>query len=93
MSILVGGILGMANFRGMTVGLDSLLGSFKPTMKLMFLSVFRLIIIMTTMIVLVALKVVDVLGLAAGFTAVLVVIVAEGYRAARAVSHSPDKSE
>jgi len=92
-SILIGGVLGLANFRGMTVGLDALLGTHKPALKLMFLNIFRLIIIMTTIIILAALRVVDLLGLLGGFTAVLAVIVAEGLRTARAISDDTDQGE
>jgi len=82
-SILVGGLLGLANFKGLTFGLDALLGTHRPAGKLMILGIFRLFIIMSIIIVLAWMKLVDLVALLVGFTAVLVVVLVEGFRAAR----------
>jgi hypothetical protein len=84
--VIAGGLLALANFGGMTVGLNALLGTDRPTGKLMILGIFRLFIVMTIIIFLAWLRLVDLLGLLVGFTAVLVVVVVEGFRAARAQS-------
>jgi len=81
--ILVGGLLGLANFKGLTFGLEALLGTHRPAGRLMILGMFRLFIVMTIIIVLAWLKLVNLLGLLAGFTAVLIVVLFEGFRAAR----------
>jgi hypothetical protein len=82
-SILVGGVLGLANFKGLTFGLEALLGTQRPAGKLMFLGIFRLFIVMTIIIVLAWLRLVDLIGLLVGFTTVLVVVILEGFRSAR----------
>jgi heme O synthase-like polyprenyltransferase len=83
LSVVVGGLLGLVNLGGLSRGLEFLLGTRKSALKLFFLGIFRLLIVFTIIILLAMSRAVDLPGLAAGFTVVFAVILAEGYRAAR----------
>lgn len=77
-SLIMGGLIGAANLRGIVWGATALLGTDKARGKLMFLSFFRMLIIFSVLVVLAALKAIDVYGLLVGFTVSLVIIVKEG---------------
>jgi len=80
-SLLAGGLLGMLNFQGLHRGLEMMLGSHRPAGKLLFLSIFRLLIVSAIIILLAIARLVNLPALAAGFTVVVAVVVAEGLRA------------
>jgi hypothetical protein len=82
LGVVAGGVLALVNFGGMHRGLENLLGTERPTAKLVVLSIFRLTIVSAVIIALAVLRAVDLIGLAAGFTAVVLVLVVEGYRTA-----------
>jgi len=84
LGIVAGALLAAINFRGMTKNLQNLLGTERPTVKLVFLSVVRLTVVFAVIIALAALKLVNLMGLMAGFTIVLVIVVKEGYVASQA---------
>jgi hypothetical protein len=82
-SIAIGGILGIANVKGLVWGIDSLLGTYKASTKLVFLSLFRLGILFAIIIVLVALRLVNLLGLLVGMTVVFVILIVEAVKTAK----------
>lgn len=82
LSILAGGVLALLNFRGLSKGLESLLGIHKPAMKLLFLGIFRLLVVSTAIVLLAFFRLVNLPALAAGFTVVVILVVVEGYRTA-----------
>lgn len=82
-SIIVGGLLAILNIGGLSRGLESLLGTSKPAMKLLFLSIFRLFILSAIIVLLAVSGLVNLIALAAGFTVVLFFLVFEGARASR----------
>jgi hypothetical protein len=81
--ILVGGVLALLNLKGLSRGIAGLLGTYKPTLKLMLLSIFRILLLSIVIIILAATRAVNLLGLAAGFSVVTVLIVMEGLSIAR----------
>ncbi len=83
MSIVIGGILGIANLRGLVWGIDSLLGTYKANTKLVFLSLFRLGLLFAVIIVLVALRLINLLGLLVGMTVVFVILIMEAVKMAK----------
>ncbi len=83
LSILVGGILGLANLRGLVRGVTGLIGTHNPTGKLVFFSIFRLFILASILTILVALKLVNIFGILIGFTVVFIVIIKEGLKIAK----------
>ncbi len=84
LGIIVGGALALLNFRGLERGLENLLGGTRPTMKLMFLGVFRLLILSAAIVLLAYSRAVDLIGLMAGFSVVVLLVLFEGFRASRA---------
>ena len=83
MSILIGGILGLINLRGLARGVYSLIGTSRPTAKIVISTILRLGLLAVVLILLFALKVVNVFGILVGFTVVFVLIMTEGLRAAK----------
>ncbi len=82
LSILAGGVLALLNFRGLSKGIENLLGIHKPAMKLLLLGIFRLLAVSTIIVLLAFFRLVNLPALAAGFTVVVILVVVEGYRAA-----------
>lgn len=83
MSIVVGGILGLANLKGLVWGIDSLLGTHKANTRLVFLSLFRLSVLFAVIIILAALRLINLLGLLAGMTVVFIVLITEALKMAK----------
>ena len=81
---IIGALLAVVNFRGMTRNLENLIGTDRPTMKLVVLSIGRLLIIFSIIITLAVAKVVNLIGLMVGFTVVLTLVIREGYLTSKA---------
>lgn len=82
-SIIIGGVLGLANLKGLVWGIDSLLGTYKANTRLVFLSLFRLSVLFAVIIVLAALRLINLLGLLAGMTVVFIVLIIEAVKMAK----------
>ncbi len=78
--ILAGGVLMLANFRGLAWGVTGFLGTKKATGKMVFFSALRFMIILLVLIALLKLHLVNLLGVIVGMTAVFTVILAAGAR-------------
>jgi hypothetical protein len=83
MSILIGGILGLINLRGLARGVYSIVGTYRPTAKMIISTIFRLGFLAVVLIILFAYKVVNVFGILIGFTVVFILIITEGLRIAK----------
>jgi hypothetical protein len=83
LSVLVGGLLGLANLKGLQVGLERLLGSDRPAAKLWVLGMFRLFLVSAVIILLARARAVNLVALAGGFTVVIFLLVVEGVRTVR----------
>ena len=83
MSILIGGILALINLRGLARGVYSIVGTYSPTAKMVISTIFRLGFLAVVLILLFALKVVNVFGILIGFTVVFILIMTEGLRLAK----------
>ncbi|MBI5640098.1 MAG: hypothetical protein HZA17_06725 [Nitrospirae bacterium] len=81
--VLIGGILGLANIRGLAWGVEGLLGSGKATARMIFFSVFRLTILLVTISLLVYLRLVNIFGILGGLTVVFLMVIFEGLRYAK----------
>lgn len=81
--ILVGGILGLVNLGGLARGVQGLIGTYKPTGKLVMFSLLRLSILAFVLGIIVISKKVNVFGILIGFTVVFISILREGLRSAR----------
>jgi hypothetical protein len=82
-SIIIGGIMGIANLKGLVWGTENLLGTTKANAKLIFLSLFRLLVFFTAIIILTFLKLINLLGFVAGLTVVFLILIKEGMRMAQ----------
>ncbi|MDP2166909.1 MAG: hypothetical protein Q8J64_01100 [Thermodesulfovibrionales bacterium] len=82
-SIVLGGIFGLANLKGLTWGMGNLMGSYNAAPKLVVLSIIRLLILFTVITALTVLRLVSLMGLMIGFTLVFMVLLKEGILAAK----------
>ena len=82
-SILIGGIMGFANIKGLAWGVRGLLGSGRATGRMIIFSMFRLFLLFAVLSLLVYLRLVNVFGILAGFTVIFVLLMVEGLRYAK----------
>ncbi|MDI6743879.1 MAG: hypothetical protein QMD07_00725 [Thermodesulfovibrionales bacterium] len=84
LSILIGGILTLANLKGLAWGIGGLIGTGEQASgKLVFFSLIRLFILFVILIILMWLKVINIAGIFVGMTTVLIVLLKEGFKAAK----------
>ncbi len=83
LGILSGGLLGLLNLKGLVRGVKRFLYTEKATAKMIFLSMTRLFALSVTIFILIYFKIINVLGLLLGFTAIFILILIEGMRAAK----------
>jgi len=82
-SVLIGGLLGLANLKGLAWGLKDFATLHRPSGKLIFWSMLRFFILAFILIGLALLKLIDFFGILIGFTVVFVLILKEGFRIAK----------
>jgi hypothetical protein len=85
-SVLIGGLLGLANLKGLAWGLKDFATLHRPSGKLIFWSMARFFILALILIVLAVLKLINFFGILIGFTVVFVLILKEGLRIAKDAS-------
>lgn len=83
MSILIGGIIGLVNLKGLVWGIESLLGTHRASGRMVFLSLFRLFILFGVIIVLVVMRLINLLGFLIGMTVVFLVLIQEALKMAK----------
>ncbi|MBI4689063.1 MAG: ATP synthase subunit I [Nitrospirae bacterium] len=83
LSILIGGVLALANLKGLAWGVEGLIGAKGATAMLIFFSLIRFIIIIAILIILFRLKLLNVFGIFVGFTVVLILLLKEGLKSAK----------
>ncbi|MEW6584730.1 MAG: ATP synthase subunit I [Nitrospirota bacterium] len=81
LSILLGGLLGLVNLRGLAWGLKDFAKEARPSGKVIFLSMFRFIALAAILFTLALLKLINLIGVLIGFTIVFALILKEGLRA------------
>lgn len=77
-SILIGGLVGIVNLKGLAWSVKGLLGTDKAQTKMMALSIFKLLFIFSILIILAVLKVLKAYGLLIGFTIFFMLMLKEG---------------
>jgi hypothetical protein len=92
-SVLIGGLLGLANLKGLAWGLKDFTTLRRPTGKLVFWSMIRFFILAAILIILAIFKLINFFGILIGFTVVFVLIIKEGLRAARESSRESSADE
>ncbi|MEW5745349.1 MAG: hypothetical protein AB1805_07940 [Nitrospirota bacterium] len=83
LGVLVGGLVAASNLKGLAWSVTALIGVERPQGKIVFLSIFRLLVVFAFLLVLAALKAIDLFGLLLGLTVVFIIILKEGLVAAR----------
>jgi len=83
LSIIIGGILALANLKGLAWGIKGLVGAPQASGKLLFFSLIRLALLFAVIIVLLMLKLINILGIFVGFTVVFTILLKEGLRSAK----------
>jgi len=93
-SVLIGGLLALANFKGLAWGLKDFATLQRPSGKLVFWSMVRFFILSLILIVLAILKLINFVGILIGLTVVFALIIKEGLRAVKESSdkHTSDRS-
>ena len=82
-SVLIGGLLGLANLKGLAWGLKDFATLHRPSGKLIFWSMLRFFVLAFILIILAILKLINFFGILIGFTVVFVLILKEGLRIAK----------
>lgn len=85
LGIVMGWLLGIANLRTLSRNIEGLVGSEKATVKLVILSMARLLALFAAIFVLIYFKAVNIFGLLFGFTVVFVFILIEGVKAGKSL--------
>jgi hypothetical protein len=83
LGILMGWLFGIFNLRQLTRNIEGLVGSEKATLKLVFLSMTRLLVLFAAIFILIYYRIVNIFGLLFGFTVVFVFILVEGAKVGR----------
>ena len=77
-SILIGGLIGIVNLKGLAWSVKGLLGTEKASAKMMALSMFKLFFIFSILIILAVVGVLKAYGLLIGFTIFFILMIKEG---------------
>lgn len=89
LGILLGGLLGLVNLRGLARGLENMIDTDRPAGRLLFMSIFRLLILAAVLALLIMSGVASVVGLMAGFTIVFALLLSEGLKVSKEQSRAP----
>lgn len=82
-SIIIGAALGFANFKGLSWGIERFFGPYRPSGKLIFLSIIRFFILTFILLILAILKIINFIGLLIGFSVIFFLIIKEGLKAVK----------
>ncbi|MBI5050258.1 MAG: ATP synthase subunit I [Nitrospirae bacterium] len=80
LGILLGGLFGILNLRGLARSVERFLGTQNAPAKIIFLNIIRLFALFAAIFILIYFKIVNAVGLILGFTVVFVLILIEGMR-------------
>jgi len=79
-SILIGGLLGILNIRALAWSIEGILGTAAVNMKMLFFSQFRFVMLTIIVITLAYLRLINLIGIMAGFSVVFFQLLYVGYR-------------
>ncbi|HMK50685.1 MAG TPA: hypothetical protein VK435_11580 [Thermodesulfovibrionales bacterium] len=79
-SVLIGGLLGLANFKGLAWGLKDFAVLQRPSGKLIFWSMVRFFILAAILVALALMHLINFIGILIGLTVVFALILKEGWR-------------
>ncbi|MCL0051672.1 ATP synthase subunit I [Thermodesulfovibrionales bacterium] len=81
--ILIGGLIGIGNFKGLVWSAKATLGAAGTTVQLVLLSILKFFMVIAVLLILMLLGMINVFGLLIGFMMVLFIVVIEGLRASK----------
>ncbi|NKQ38088.1 MAG: hypothetical protein HF967_01175 [Methanosarcinales archaeon] len=81
--ILIGGLIGIGNFKGLVWSAKATLGAAGATVQLVLLSILKFFMVIAVLLILMLLGMINVFGLLIGFMMVLFIVVIEGLRASK----------
>jgi len=87
-SLLIGGLLGIMNIRALSWSIEGIIGTSSVTMKMLFFSQFRFVMLALIVVLLAYLKLVTIPGIMAGFSVVFSQVLFVGMRHANKSSDS-----
>ncbi len=87
-SIIIGGLLGLANIKGLAWGVEGFFGQNKAGGPMVLFSMIRLTLLIIIIAILLYLKLVNIIGVLIGLTVIFTVLMIEGVKYAR---NLPDK--
>jgi len=87
-SILIGGLLGILNIRALAWSTEGIIGTSAVSMKMLFFSQFRFVMLALIVVLLAYLRLVTIPGIMAGFTVVFTQVLFVGMRQAKKPSDS-----
>ena len=79
-SIMIGGLLGILNLRALAWSVEGIIGTSSPNMKMLFFSQFRFVMLALIVVLLAYLKLVNMVGIMAGFSVVFIQVLVVGHR-------------
>jgi len=92
-SVLIGGLLGLANFKGLAWGLKDFAVLQRPSGKLIFWSMVRFFILAFILVVLALLQLINFVGILIGLTVVFGLILKEGLREVKQAAEKTSPEE
>lgn len=79
-SILIGGLLGIINIKALAWSVEGIIGTSSVTMKMLFFSQFRFVLLAIIVALLAYLRLVNMIGIMAGFSVVFIQVLFVGHR-------------
>jgi hypothetical protein len=86
-SILMGGILGLVNIKGLAWGIEGLFGPAMMKGPMILFSLFRLAMIFLIIVLLLYLKFVNLIGILIGFSVIFMMVLIEGLKFAKSLNN------
>ena len=80
LSLLIGGMLGILNIRALSWSIEGIIGTSSVTMKMLFFSQFRFVMLALIVVLLAYLRLVTIFGIMAGFSVVFSQVLFVGMR-------------
>ncbi|HIJ60554.1 MAG TPA: hypothetical protein HPP56_08080 [Nitrospirae bacterium] len=78
LSLILGGFFAIVNFRGVIWGVENIVALDKSKSKMMIMTLFRLLVIFSLLLILLIFGVINIPAIAAGFSIVFLLILKEG---------------
>lgn len=85
LSLILGGFFAILNFRGVIWGVENIVALDKSKSKMMIMTLFRLLVLFSILLILLIFGVINIPAIAVGFTVVFMLILKEGLSRAKEI--------